>query len=360
MRSLQNNLKITGALTALIVLQACDKGNRSFSLLEQAQSFSQETTYVQQKIDIIWMIDNSGSMASSQQKLRDNFQFFIQDFQQKNYDFNIVVQTTDAWIDLYAGSTSRRPWKSTVFNGQTYSVLNKNTPNLTQVFQQLAMQGTGGSGDERAFASLADSLLYADNSSFRRPDAHLAVIIVSDEDDFSSNSSAFIYRNYNDPRLYPVSYYNDFLKNNVPNSNFSVHAISVQPQPGVPDAQNCLNILNIESGGLNQQIVDVRYSELARLTGGSVSSLCEPFNTTLQFISDTIQVSAARNIFKLDSEPQVNTIQVIINGQLLPESATDGWSYQASTMSVILSKNRIPNDGDRVEIKYIPVRAQQQ
>lgn len=45
--------------------------------------------------------------------------------------------------------------------------------------------GTSGSGDERALSSFEKTLINPLNSNFHRPDAFLAIIIVSDEDDFS-------------------------------------------------------------------------------------------------------------------------------------------------------------------------------
>jgi hypothetical protein len=46
------------------------------------------------KVDILWVIDNSGSMCQEQQKLREKFDEFVSEFGEKNIDFNIGVTTT--------------------------------------------------------------------------------------------------------------------------------------------------------------------------------------------------------------------------------------------------------------------------
>jgi hypothetical protein len=46
------------------------------------------------KVDILWVLDNSGSMCQEQQRLREKFADFISQFGRKNIDFNIGVTTT--------------------------------------------------------------------------------------------------------------------------------------------------------------------------------------------------------------------------------------------------------------------------
>ncbi len=48
-----------------------------------------------EKIDILWVVDNSGSMCQEQKVLRDNFRLFVQELNATNLDFHIGVTTTD-------------------------------------------------------------------------------------------------------------------------------------------------------------------------------------------------------------------------------------------------------------------------
>ncbi|QDG51510.1 hypothetical protein FIV42_12370 [Persicimonas caeni] len=47
-----------------------------------------------EKVDILWVIDNSGSMCQEQEALRDEFDSFIEEFTARNIDFHIGVTTT--------------------------------------------------------------------------------------------------------------------------------------------------------------------------------------------------------------------------------------------------------------------------
>ena len=61
-------------------LTGCGGGSEpSFSLGSTGDGF-QQVSSTNTKIDILWVIDNSGSMNASQQDLRENFNLFIEDF----------------------------------------------------------------------------------------------------------------------------------------------------------------------------------------------------------------------------------------------------------------------------------------
>ena len=61
------------------------------------ESFTQETNISIQKpsVDMLFVIDNSGSMQQEQKALADNFSTFIDNFLEKNIDFKIGIITTD-------------------------------------------------------------------------------------------------------------------------------------------------------------------------------------------------------------------------------------------------------------------------
>lgn len=47
-----------------------------------------------EEVDILWVIDNSGSMCQEQEALRDKFDQFVEQFAEENIDFHIGVTTT--------------------------------------------------------------------------------------------------------------------------------------------------------------------------------------------------------------------------------------------------------------------------
>jgi hypothetical protein len=328
--------------SAISMLAGCGKSGGTYSTLADSDSYKQEATYVPKKIDILWVIDNSGSMATSQTNLASNFQSFIARFNQYNYDFHMAVGTTDAWEKKFNSSSVKAKIRDGV--DSTHSgvfVMDKNTPNLNNVFVTNIKQGINGNGDERAFDSFVQILQDPFNTSFRRPDAFLAIIIVSDEEDFSQSVNTFS-ESYTNNKLLPVQNYIDYLDTytggTASGRNYSVSNISVQ------DAA-CKTQLRTDK-------MPVRYHELATKTGGVNGSLCSDFGNTLQIISDTIiQLSSS---FKLTREPIPETIVVTVDGANIAQDVTNGWTYDATTLTITFHGSAVPGANSNVKISFDP------
>jgi hypothetical protein len=338
------------AIAGLALTTACDKTDRSFSILAANDTFKQIVVYTPRPIDILWVVDNSGSMAPSQQNLIDNFPVFIDRFQSKGYDFHMAVQTSDAWLGKFQGNDSRRRFRTGNGAGLGTYVMDKNTSNLPSVFSDIALQGTSGSGDERAFSSFLDTLDFSGNSGFRRNDAFLTVIILSDEDDFSATNAAWGGDSYSNPNLIPVSNYKTFLDGYAGEGNYNVNLIAILDQ-------TCDN--TFPSNGA--QKIGVRYKQLVDLVNTGIStesskgiqtSICDDFGTNLDLIASTS--ISANVVFQLDRIPKVETITVRINNVLIPQDASNGWTYDSVANSITLHGNSVPADGDNINIDYDP------
>ncbi|WP_413944444.1 hypothetical protein [Bdellovibrio sp. HCB-162] len=337
--------------SAVALFAGCNKSSSSYSLLNDANDYKQQAVIIPKKIDILWVIDNSGSMETSQNNLASNFQAFINRFNQYNYDFHMAVTTSDAWEkQFHSDSVKARIRDGAVLQAnpkvETHSgvfVMDKNTPNMSNVFNTNIKQGTLGNGDERVFESFKQTLLDPWNSAFRRDDAFLAVIIVSDEEDFSGSSeTAFEDASKN----YTVQSYVDFLDTytnaSVNGKNYSVNTISV------PDTA-CKNQLSTD--GFARKI-STRLPQLADLTGGVKGSLCSNFGDTLTLISDSIiQLSA---VFKLSREPQEDTISVMVDGVVINKDATNGWTYNATDLTITFHGSSVPGADAKIQIDYYP------
>jgi hypothetical protein len=131
------------------------------------------------QVDILWVIDNSGSMAEEQQELASNFPEFIRFFLDSGLDWHIGVISTDT-----DGAD-----KGKLQGAGGYRYLDPDTPNPNELFQQMATLGTDGSSDERgrraAYSALTDPLVSGYNAGFYRENASLHVIVISDENDSS-------------------------------------------------------------------------------------------------------------------------------------------------------------------------------
>jgi hypothetical protein len=347
----KSNLAVIVLSIVSIQLVACQKNPTTFSLLGETNAYQQIAQPVQSKVDVLWVIDNSGSMRSSQESVAANFQTFMQRFMARGYDFQMAVTTTDAYRAAFFPDDQR--YTSQFVDGTDATshsgirIINAQTPNLESVFITNILQGIEGNGDERAFQSMRDSLNNQLNADFVRDGAFLAIIIVSDEDDFSHDSPEFIGRDYYNPAFHTVQSYVDYLDALKPATsgrrNYSVSAIAIFDE-------QCLDQVNDYWTG---RIVGYRYSQLINATGGVKGSLCSEFGDTLKLISDEIVNLTTR--FQLTRIPQVDTIEVFVNSTQMAQDELNGWTYHADDNVIIFHGTAIPPDGAKVEIFFDPI-----
>lgn len=348
---MKTNLIIFFILGLLSIIGCETKKARYFSILADANTYTQNVNYEPRKIDILWIIDNSGSMETSQQNLAANFQSFMTKFQTLKFDYHMGVGATDAWKNLFDDTLTfsrLRDGADTTSHSGTF-IIDRDTPNVMEAFTTNVQLGIKGSGDERAFQSLQATLSDSNNKSFRRGDAFLAVIIVSDEDDFSHDSRIFNNSNYNDPNLHKVKKYIDFLDTytgrldpSLP-ANYSVSTITVTDKA-------CQDELNKDGFA---RYPGVRYMELANQTGGTIGSLCAPFANTLSNISDAI--ASYSSVFPLSRLPIKETIRVYVADKFIPEDEKNGWTYRESDNSILFHGSALPASGDKILIDFDPV-----
>ena len=328
-------------------LSACDKGGSNFSLLSTSEQYQQATTYVPRKLDVLFVVDNSGSMSSSQASLAANFPSFINFFKTKGYNFKIAVSTTDTYYgdQFIANGCSLCNLEQTRFRSGTAPalyVIDSNTPSLEAAFASNVNVGTGGSGDERAFSSFKASLSSSLNVGFHRSDAYLSVVIVSDEEDFS-HDDINMNESYAQPTMHTVTSYKSFLETftaGQATKDFSVSTISILDSA-------CRTTLG--SG----RKIGQRYMDLADATGGSKNSLCQNFDLVLNNISDAIASQIVAQ-FALNRQPIQTSIRVLVDGVLISEDNVNGWSYDSVTNSIRIQGVSAPQAGAIVTINFDP------
>lgn len=327
-------------------------------------------TYTQQaaaKIDVLWVIDDSGSMAPRQENLARNFQAFISEFTRNAIDFRIAVTTTDVFKE--AGAFVGSP-----------KILEPGTPNLTAAFAANARVGTAGSPYEvgmdaarmaiekqkAANAALVEACVSACRDAacrercpdatvvpFLRPDAYLYLIFVSDEDDESSGDVRFFYR------------YFETAKGVGNDATVTTAAI----------------MGDVPSNGCGAT-PGVKYQALSNLTGGEVGSICdENFSVTLQKLASN--AVGLKRKFALQEKPNLATLQVRVrypcdvaeayraacadvddskcegnpassmNLVCTPKAGeVDGWTYEATNNVVYFAGASVPALGSLIELQY--------
>jgi hypothetical protein len=361
MKAMNLSLLIAAALLAT----ACGQGSTTYSLLAEGQTFQQNSAMQLTKIDVLWVVDNSGSMASSQQNLANNFPSFIQKFTEKSYDFQMGVTTTDAYLALPTWTpyynTSPTPsyyggrpqaeigWlrDGTWTDPSGFRIMNLNTPNLNQVFMKNAMQGINGRGDERSLQSMTTALSSAGNAGFVRDQSFLAVILLTDEDDFSHDGTAQ-YERYDRP-LTPIADYVTYLDNlthsSGANRRYTVNSIAVNDQA-------CLD--SIYNGA---QKIGLRVGEMTDATGGVKASICGNFANELSLIAKSIVELSTQ--FYLSGDPVPESIRVYVNGSEIPRTSENpagngGFTYNEAAHSVVFQGIYVPPQGANINVTFDP------
>jgi hypothetical protein len=98
------NNGVWSAWSGDLTLTSCSVATQT--LASQIDSFSQNSG-VAPKVDILWVVDNSGSMADDQANLASNFETFISGFITREVDFKMAITTTDAYYYGFTGNSGR-------------------------------------------------------------------------------------------------------------------------------------------------------------------------------------------------------------------------------------------------------------
>ncbi len=134
-------------------------------------------------VDVLWVIDNSGSMGQEQARVAAAIASFFSWFTTLNLDYQMGVITTDVVNPIYSGRLVGAP---------AFIVPTTINPEL-ELAEAIAV-GTEDMGDESGLAAvelaLSEPVLSAENAGFLRPEANLAIIFLSDEPEFSAADSA--------------------------------------------------------------------------------------------------------------------------------------------------------------------------
>jgi len=322
----KNQFWILVLMTGLCTTVGCNK--QQYGLPDQTQDFAQTVTY-NNKVDVVMMVDNSSSMSQYQNKLANEIPGMIVALDQLGMDYRIVVITTDMRTGGNGGQFVGSP-----------KVLSANTPSLASTLSARIKQGSGGSDLERGLESLKTVLsptyLNGLGAGFLREDALLAVLALSNEDDYSSGS---------------VASYVDFFDTLKPKFKGTTQAWLVN-FIGVPSlSSSCSTALD----GVYKE-PGLRWIELANQSGGRVEAVCD--STLSQAVSNVRQrIVEILTDFHLDREPNVATIVVKINGAVVPRSTDNGWEYVSDGQFIRFHGSFVPTATDRIAVDYSPAGA---
>ncbi|MFN0247619.1 MAG: hypothetical protein ACKV2T_12105 [Kofleriaceae bacterium] len=167
-------------------------------------------------VDLLFVIDDSGSMADQQESLIASFPGFVAGIQQRlgnAQSYHIGVVTTEDYqanragcrqigdlITHTGGPASSMSACGPFANGQSW--MGETEPNLAQKFACAGKVGAGGSSDERIARAIMNALEPARNApgacnaGFSRPESLLVIVIITDEDDVADGCTGTVCDTY--------------------------------------------------------------------------------------------------------------------------------------------------------------------
>ena len=274
---------------------------------EQQTGFSE--TFIAEEnttVDIVFVVDDSGSMAHFQTKLSNEMGQFASTISQLSADFRIgVITTTSGELIGWTESTS---------------------VTMEQELMNLVIVGTSGSGWETGLLSLYDCMFNNTCNTMRggwmRPDARMAVIFISDEPDSSPQ---------------PWNYYQSIFDQSIDPGRISMHGI-IGPQP---------NGCQGSSWGISAQ-AGHGYHEIISHYQGQEHSICDD-NWGIAITTIATDISRPLRYSLTETRIDETTVEVFINGQ---QAGSRDWTWDGPNNSVLFTYDAAPTPGDTVVINY--------
>jgi hypothetical protein len=301
------------------------------------------------KVDFVWMVDNSGSMASEQSAVTSNSVTFFNKLANKHLDFRLgVIATGGNGTNKCSFTAATKKGNELFGTGWTTSVEG------SAGFQSnVSSVGIAGCGDETGIYSTERALgghAGVPATVVPRAGAKVVIVMLSDEGDYyecynggSKNGDS----NLNPPcnaASTPFNFSNNIFVNNG-HTVYTITGLAANGQPGTcSDAASGTAADNLNNGY-------PYYKQLAAATGGSSASIC---NSDYGAILDNIVNSSAANssTYELTKIPVSTSIIVKKNGTLVTQNSSNGWLYNSTSNAIVFAGAAYPNAGDSVEVSY--------
>jgi len=321
------------------------------------------------KVDILIVSDNSASMSFEQNKMAIRLANFVQTLDSQNVNYRIAVTTTDIQDSNNPPRSANQDGalqngRLVQMSGGRFFISKENTPNqserinlfmsavkrpetlhcesfllATPVPSDSAYKQNCPSPDERGL--YAASLTVANNyNSFIRSDAHLAVIILSDEDVRSG-----LYNSYTAFALDQrdtVSYLLGLVNQRYPGKNLRVHSLIVKPGD-----VTCKSNQDAQMSGRVGSSFGLIYQQASQMTNGIIGDICaNDYSSQLIGIANNIGESIYEKTLRCANPKPIdqNTPMVSFN----PISSTN--TYQIVGDKIQFNPSLAP--GTRAFLQY--------
>lgn len=309
-----------GAYRGTIEIHSNDTANPEYPVpVEGLASYTIGTsdTFIQgsTSIDVLWVMDNSSSMAQEQARVADSITSFFGQFEALGADYHMGVITTDVTNPLYSGNLVGDP---------TY--IDPATPDAQALLSLALNVGENDMGNESGLAAtelaLTEPVLSGTNLGFYRPEAKLAVVFLSDEPEQSEPDA---------------QHYIDFFTALKPDPTDLVIS-SIVGDYGTGCATTCDGVAEDAQPG-------DKYIDVSTAMAGVVESLCTcDISSALTNIGENAVALVAS--FDLTHEPVDDTISVFVD-----DSSSGDWRYDDDDNTIVFSDP--PEEGETVTVTYL-------
>jgi hypothetical protein len=271
------------------------------------------------QVDILWVIDNSGSMSTIQQNVISNTSIFLQEFDKKGgIDWKMGLLSTDQDERPYLGLNSRAGF-------------NSRSPNRVSTFvSAVSSLGINGSYTEKTFTPVMNRL--NSKNQFIRKNAMLVIISVTDVREQSQASSPeFI----------------EFL------TNLKGGDISKAKFYGVYSAKD----FGCRGEDSYWTYSSSKYEQVVVATGGSVFAACAAdFGTKLTSMAKEIISYLQNSKIMLKKLPKTETIKIFYKGVPLPgglQSNGGMWYYDVEDNAIVFyNLDFAPGSQEDIQISF--------
>ena len=322
---------MTRCLILLLGLGACKESDSKLHRLSEMEVFLQEPTNM---VDILWVVDNSQSMADEQAKIAERFDEFVTGINEAGVDWHIGVISTDLDNEDEAGLLLGDP-----------SVLTLKTEDYRYRFQEMVQVGIGGSdmekGIDAAYKALSQPRVSGVNDGFRRDGAMLMINYFSDENDCSDRDNLWGIEDdepcYNHPGLLvPVVQLIDDYRELVSSGERLIVSAIVGPEI---------------SAGCEGAKPGSRYQTMADAFGGFKGNICDTsFGEIMAELG--LQAGGMKTSFILKNFAVESTIEVWIDDEPSLPDPDHGWTYDSQYHVLHFQGDGIPARGSRIQVEY--------
>ena len=317
----------------------------------QAQAYS--------KLDILWVVDNSGSMGNDQEAVKAAGDQMLALLENAPIDWRMALVTT-AYYRTYNTSNATRDLKPFTSDIDTVKCW----------FDQTCADWitTDGTGTEKALLSAKDAIdqflpSTASTDAKIRPDAHLVLIFLSDTDDQDTTTTANHCGSPADPKkclswspAQYVTYFGDYDPVTPANQAAQVHGVLCKrDNANDPDCTDDL-------GGAYTRVISVVRSMQGVL--GNIVGFEQPANSAATLDAIIRAAAGSASPYVLAKAPISASFKVALQGPTagtcggvttnvadVPRNRTDGFDYYAPTNSILFYGDCRPSSG-QIALSY--------